>query len=519
MSRSAHLRSAPLAIATFLAACSSGGGTPTPAMPDPFDVNVHGFGFQNFTNTQPVQVTNLTPADMHRMFGDAACGSGTGPTCTLSPQAQQWMEMISEAMNGGHCEGMAVLSLNMYLGRQSPTDFGAPTTNALTLAGNEPLQREIGYWFALQAVAPTSMSRIPGTPVEQADRLRTSFMGNGERYTIAIFKSDFTGGHAVTPYDVRDEDGRTRIVVYDNNFPGQERFIDIDPAANTWQYEAAANPGNPASLYTGDATKPTLLLVPISAREAARVCPFCGDLQMGGARTIATTGDASVLISNGSGQRLGHMGDTLVEEIPGAEVVALTSDDLWNDQSEPLYRLPGGGDLTVELSAEDTASPSSVSSSGPGYYLGVENVQLEPGQNDRLLIGGDSPYIEYETSGMETADVVLAIQTSAADWTVSVRSRGDSAGQLIQAGLSVDDGMLDVSFGGADAMSEFDLTITRADGGTELAFSHANIPVPNGALVTLDYGSFDTDGEMLVLSIDTDGDGTPESTVDLLDEP
>ncbi|MBZ0117573.1 MAG: hypothetical protein K8H88_11285 [Sandaracinaceae bacterium] len=499
----------------WLVGCGEG------AMPPPadFDVNVNGFSFQNYTNDSAGMVTNLTPADLHRMFGDAVCASGSGPACSLTPPAREFMEQLSNGMNGGHCEGMAVLSLRMYLNQQSPMMFGGSTTHMLSLAGNEALQREIGYWFTLQAVEPVRSARIPGTPMEQVDRLRASFMGNGERYTIGFFKSDMTGGHAVTPYAVREEGGMIQIVVYDNNFPSMERVIQVDPNANTWQYEAAANPGNPASLYTGDASRPTLLLIPMSVRTQPLVCPMCGNIQMNSTRTVATVGDANTLITDDMGRRLGHMGDTLVEEIPGAQVIPLVSDDLWNDESEPLYQVPAGGDLSIELSADDTSAPASLSSSGAGYYLGVENVQLEPGQVDTVVLSGAVPGIQYETAGMETADIVLAITTEAADWAIVLRSRGDSAGQLIFAELSLADGLLHFGFEGADSASEFDMELVRVDGATDLEFSHANIPVPNGAQLRLDYGAFDTDGEMLVLSIDVDGDGMPDDSVDLIDEP
>ncbi len=501
-----------------LVACDAGGGGMTPTPPAAFDVRVHGFAFQNYTNDSMGAVTNLTPVELHRLFGDRVCASGSGATCVLTPPAREFMEQASGIMNGGHCEGMAVLSARMHLGQQSPMMLGGATAHALSLPGNELLQREIGYWFITQVIEPVRSARIPGTPTEQVSRLRTSFESTGERYTIAFFKSDMTGGHAVTPIAVRDVDGMQHIIVYDNNFPDMERAIVVDPAANSWTYEAAATPGDAASVYRGDASMPTLLLVPLSVRTQPLVCPVCGDLEMGGTRTVATAGDASVLITDASGQRIGHMGDALVNEIAGAEVVAITSDDLWRDQSEPLYRLPGGGDLTIELSAADVSSPSSLSTFGAGYYVGVEGIALEPGQVDRVVIGGDEPYVEYETSGMETASIVLAITTASADWGVAVRSRGDSAGQLVYGGLATAAGQLTFGFGGADAESEFDIEIVRVDGATELVFSHANIAVPNGAALTLEYGAFDADGTMLVLSIDVDGDGTPDASVDLLDE-
>ncbi len=503
-----------LTLASLTVACASEGpATPRP----PFDPSVHGFGFQNYTNeASPV---NLTGAEMQRMCGDAVCARGTGPTCTLSPPVQQGMEQLNALMNGGHCEGMAVLSGRMYLGQQQASTYGADTPFGLRFDGNAALQREIAYWFALQLFPPVSSARLRGTPTEQVERLRASFASSGDRYTIGFWKRDRTGGHAVLPYEIREEGATTRIMVYDNNFPGEARAIEIDTAANTWRYVAAASPDVAAALYEGDATTNTLVLVPLSVRTQPIECPT-GNVQMGGTRTVSTVGSAGVLITDDAGRRMGHMGDMLLEEIPGGDVVELTSDDLWADRAEPIYRVPGGGDLMVTLTADDGApTPGGLSVSGPGYYLGVENVMLEPGQVDELVLGGGAPFLSYETGGMETPDVVIAIQTEGADWTIILRSRGDSAGQAIAAEVAPADGFLYASFGGADATSEFDLDIVRTDESGDLEFSHANVSVPNGAQLTLDYGAFDVDGEMLVLEVDLDGDGTPDETIDLLDEP
>jgi hypothetical protein len=72
-----------------------------------FRPDANGFGFPNYGGQGEV---NLTPNDVRRMFGDQACSSIEGDQCILTPPGAQWLEQISAAMNGVHCEGMAVLS-------------------------------------------------------------------------------------------------------------------------------------------------------------------------------------------------------------------------------------------------------------------------------------------------------------------------------------------------------------------------------------------------------------------------
>jgi len=488
-----------------------------------FDPAVHGFSFQNYTNAgDPV---NLTGAELHRMFGDAVCAGGSGPSCRLTPQAAQWAEQISNAMGGGHCEGMAVLSLRFFLGAQQASDFGADTPYGLSLEGNTDLQREIGYWWALQAVPPVSTTRVAGDGFDILDQLEPSLWGEVEEsYTVAFFKRNMSGGHAVTPYDVVEyDDGTLAILVYDNNFPGEEREILIDPMTGAWTYVAAANPDDVASRYEGDASSNTLMLIPMSVREGALQCPFCGSYRAGasGRRTVSVTGDATLLLMDETGARLGHLPDgSFVDEIEGADFVAPTSDDLWRDQSEPQYLVSSSAPIEIAIGdAGYGGGDSDLGVLGPGYYLGVENLLLDPGQLDLATLLPDRAGLVYETEGMETPDIVLAAETDAADWLAIVRSRGDSGGQVIAAEIDfADGGSLTLAFDGADAESEMDLYLTRIDGDSVLEFGHENIVVPNGAELTVFFADFDEDGEGLSIDVDMDRDGSADMSIPISDE-
>src|SRR5437868_6586346 len=81
-----------------------------------------GFLFENYGAN--IQVTNLTAADLRRMFGEQVCARVDGDKCDLTPPAQQFMDQVNAAMSGGHCEGMAVLSSLFYTGGAKTADFG-----------------------------------------------------------------------------------------------------------------------------------------------------------------------------------------------------------------------------------------------------------------------------------------------------------------------------------------------------------------------------------------------------------
>src|SRR5207253_2334504 len=134
---------------------------------------------------------------------------------------------------------------------------------------DEKLQREIAYWMATQFMAP-SKDKFVGelSPNDMLAKIQAAFQGgsSGEQYTIGMFKTDMgkrAGGHALTPYAIMESGDTTKLMVYDNNFPNEERSIEIDKKANTWKYNAAINPTVPAELYQGDASTKSLLLAPV----------------------------------------------------------------------------------------------------------------------------------------------------------------------------------------------------------------------------------------------------------------
>lgn len=492
-----------------------------------FSSAANGFAFQNYTN-QMGAITNLTPVEFRRVFGDQVCERVTQGEegCVLTLTAARAMNQSNAMMNGGHCEGMAVLSLLLYHGIEKAQDLGAATVGSLSLMGNTALQRKIAQYYVHQFAFFKFKQLIRRPASEIIDQLAPTFQpGATENYTIAFFKRNGTGGHAVTPYGIRDNgNGTTSIQVYDNNFPNQERAIVVNRASNQWQYEAAANPGNPASIYTGDATTNNLALIPLSLRLKQQPCFFCGNvsaaMMMAAPRRVASIGNADLLIADEQGRRIGQMGDELVNEIPGAEALPHMSDDLWNDDQDPIYEIPGGSQLSVEISGREleTAEPTTVSVSGPGYYVAVLDIELDPMQVDNVVFARDRPSLTYTTEGAETAIAFVAFETDAADWSFAIRSRGDSAGQSIELDVDFERGNLRFVLNGDDEESEFDVVIERSDDDQTLTFFDEDVVADNGAIYTLDYTTFDQDGETLLVSVDSDGDGTIDEMVNLIDE-
>lgn len=488
----------------------------------------HGFSFENYGDDR--EVTNLTADEMRRMFGDQACSRIEGDTCTLTPPARQWMEQINDAMAGGHCEGMAVLSLMMYTGQISPDQFGGNLASELDI-NDEFLQREIAYWWATQSTAPTAESVIRGTPMEILETIQ-QMDANGETYTIGIYKEDFSGGHAITPFGIKSvEDGLYTILVYDNNYPGEVRELLIDERDNSWAYEAAINPDVESELYTGNADTQTLDLTPTSARLGEQYCPFCeeGYGSASGAKLAAPAqaqnqifldGKGHILITDDQGNRLGYVDGKIVNEIPGASFNAYRM-GFQQEAPDPIYSIPAGLEVTVTIdgSTLDAASETDLVLIGPGFSIGVEEIILEPGQVDTVEFLPNDQMIIYSTDQDESPFIVVAIEDpSGADYYFEVQGMDMQGGGEIDVLLDTKTGDLLIGTEKLQNAGDFALYLSRITEELEEEFYAEGIMLQAGATIYVNYAEWtDANPEGLYIDVDLDGDGEPDEIYDVSD--
>lgn len=502
-----------------------------------FQPEVNGFSFENYGDDQ--QVTNLTPVEMRRMFGDKVCASIEGDTCILIPPAEQWMEQNNAGMSGGHCEGFAALSLLFYSGIVDPNQFGAPVTAKLQLDGNEPLQREIAYWFTTQATEPARNSIIKGTPSEIVTALQNAYAAgrnSPETYAIGIYKEDGTGGHAVTAYGVEDQGGGVFwIMIYDNNYPNEARHIIVDTNADTWEYEAAINPQVASELYRGDANTQTLEIVPTSARLGEQVCDFCSESvsDNGHGPVLAAPaqrynevwmeGDAAFLLTDSRNRKLGFDGTTFVNQIPEAQVTHLKGPSLADQDVPPVYKLPIGLGFTLLIDGDTIKNKEENSTDavmiGPGYYIGVEGIYMDPGQKDTLTLTGDGKSISYKTDYSESPFIIVGIERPAADFELELQGKDIQPGSETIVEFDAEKGVL-VLRSTADEYGVFYLAITRIDDEGEETFEtgEEGIELQPGDIIYFNVGSWDGQGSSLEIQFDDGGDGTIDETVNMADE-
>ncbi len=528
-------RSAVVCCLVLLCACTEapgtdGGAPGTDAGPVKFTMGTDNFPFENYTNT--AGIVNLTEVEMVRLFGDAVCAAPDAGTCTLTPSAANFMQGTNAAMNGGHCEGMAVLSVFFATGQAKPSDFGAATGNALTLVGNEKLQREIAFWWATQSTNPTKAADSRGvlSPNEVLALVERSFTVGGESYAFGMYKRDGSGGHANTPYLVREVDaGIKEVLVYENNFPTAVTGVTINTIANTWSYSATPNPTTPAELYEGDATTKSLTVTPNSARMQVQVCPTCGSVTADGRgvkgnavsfRTVRLQGDAQLRIADGLGNTIALDGGSYVSTIPGATLIAgKSAPSTWDDREVPAFQLPLTMPLTVTLDGVGmtAATQAAVRLTAPGYTFAVEGVELDPGQVDTIVFSAGADSVSYTTSGVETPIVELGMTLDGNDYQFEVASGSEANGVTVELHTDVPGQRLGVKINSRDGMASYGVRVHVLNAG-DVVFAHQGNTISATAIVWLEYGTWAGDGAPMTVSIDDDGDGTIDQTVMLTDD-
>ncbi|MBI3764555.1 MAG: hypothetical protein HY260_22165 [Chloroflexi bacterium] len=506
------------------------GDVDTGFRPETDGFSIENYGGEVYTPTgEMFQVTNMTSVEMRRMFGDVVCAAQpeSDGTCVLTPPASQWMEQNNSDMSGGHCEGFAVLSQLIYDGKVDPNQFGAASTFDLQIPDNEALQREIAYWWATQGPV-----RDPGTqrlaPKDAIDYLKIEYSNNPKNLiSLGISKEDGTGGHAITAYGVQEQgNGVYWIMVYDNNYPGQERHMTVDTNANTWEYEASINPSVEPDLYKGSPDNP-LQLTPDQSRLTVFPCDFCNGTSSGSQggnglsapaprfNEIFTEGYVNVELQDDKGRKIGYdENGKFVNEITEAKIQPIHNGTL--SEVAPVINMPVGMDFTAYIWGDDKAAeiPASLVMIGKGFYIGIDGLAMAPGQEDQLFVDGGGDAINYKTDAEESPDIIVGIEKPGADFELALKAVKASKGTDISVVFDQKEDVFAFQTT-SDAQAQFSISITRYDtNGDEETFDTGDTPIQIDPekLMYFYFGKWEGQGSNLEVGYDENGNGNIEDS-------
>jgi hypothetical protein len=482
---------------------------------DGFRPWVDGFGFENYGND--VGPENMTAVQVRDLFGSQVCASGAATRCLLTPVAREWMAAENSRMAGGHCMGFSVTALEFFAQYRRTQDYGAKTAIKLPIQGNVGLQSLLAENWTFQDLPSVQQRRVTGTPTAVLHKLMDTLDRGKELYTIAIFKRDGNGGHAVTPFAVEDRGhGKFAILVYDNNFPGVVRAIRVDTKSDTWRYVGGPDPSDTNELYDGDAHTQSLSLFPTSPGLARQPCPFCSGAR-GGRGNPAATGsvlpladqyDQLTLIGNPANHGhlilrdaqdrvSGFVGGRVVNHIPGVRVQTTITSQNWRVAPEPTYLIPPHLAVSVTLDGSDLVRPDRerVDMIGPGLYAQVDEIELKPGETNVVDFRGGATGFTFHTDPHhdQTPLLASAIDEGKADYGFAALAVGVKGGSSLTMYIDKETGELALDTRGTQGniaktgYAVYVLSVVRETAQGESVWVADRLLLKRGQLAVVDY--------------------------------
>lgn len=541
-----------------------------------FDPKINGFGFRNF-GENPDYEDDLTADDLIRMFGaENVCIEGsTAKDCVLYETAERWQEEAIDKMNNGHCDGFSVSSLRMFLGkpfkgRKSPADFQRGATKLFDLQKNQVTSNYVSYFQTLTFLKETYIFRAPTfqkKPTEIMQMIAAAMKAKKEYYTLEVWMREdgkMTRGHSILPIAIEDMgDDQYRIHVYDNNYPGQTKYVSIDGKKETWRYHTANNPAEIARDYVGSATTHTLALKRLSDRSRQRFeCPFCDedeaeetdddeaiydsglprDFMLNAAFVrkekraqtepetinVSMSGDADMLISDPAGKRIGYdwTKKTSVNEIPGAIENVIASDV--DDDASPEYLIPvnaankkpykisiSGKDLTAEQTSD-------LQVYGAGFVVGFEKISVDKGETLNMTVSQDGRELSFTASADgETPSVYITTDSGAEkpSYEFEIGGIALAGGKTVFVKLDPDAGLIYFKDDDGDK-DKYDVKVSRTNpNGKVDVFEEFDMDVGKDNNYVLNFGAWDGKGDICVKDDDDeDGNFANDDCTEIKDE-
>jgi len=372
----------------------------------------------------------------------------------------------------------------------------------------------------LPATAGPRRGWAAGEPAAVLNRVRSNPAG----YTLCIQKRDFGDGHCVTPYAVVDGMGlaadaltpitapnSSLIRIYDNNGPGEERFIEVNRVDNVYRYNSQMRAGT----YDG----PGLFSVPMSIYRGPRHIPGPEFLARYGLEflRILTLGAAAASVTDATGGRSGWNATGLTNGYNGAlpyVPVGLLLDEtnrfdttmlflpatnapvsagFYSGGSNILlYGAMGWGDIAYGFNAANTGASNSVDGILIGLSQGLQAMGMRAGAP---VTGFGAMVSSRDEQGQSR---VFLIDAGAGALTPDIHVTRDGFRSLTIRNRSAS------PFGFRLNLAGTDLNF----GGFERAYEFYSQPAQSTLVLRLP----DNPGTgSLTRALDTNNDGTPES--------
>jgi hypothetical protein len=509
-----------------------------------YDPTADGFNIHNYGRYEGLE-NELDAGDLIRLFGaENVCESGsTAQDCVLYEPAEEWLEKQFKMLSNGHCDGFAITSLRFWLGlpfegKSDPAAWQTGAHNVFDLKRNEALENYVAYYHVMQALSEIYVVRhtlVKKKPSEILHLLMDSMKDDSkDHFEFLIYKFEdgrLTKGHCILPYAIEDMgEGLYHIHVYDSNYEGRSKYVELDAKEESWRYHTAANPSQTASDYVGDASTHSMTLQNLEARELEVYgCPFCPDNNDRASRHHASgvkktqkdqvgfafTGEGEYLITDPNGKRLGYdfAKSRFVNEIPEADVVPYLGGLGKNVPAE--YRLPRIASskpytITVAGKSISTEVDADLDMEGPGFLVGFEGILLDPGETMSMTISPNGRELSFTASADgETPTVFITVATSHKEPSYDFEIGGIklAAGKTVTVKLDLENEKLFFKDNDPDR-DPYDVLVTRANpDGTKDYYENDDLDLAKKSdNYEMDFSKWDGKGDMC-FEEDDEGNG------------
>jgi hypothetical protein len=370
----------------------------------------------------------------------------------------------------------------------------------------------------------------------------------------------YTRGHAVVPIAIEDMGADVyRIHVYDNNYPGQTKYVVVNAKTETWRYHTANNPAETARDYVGSAATNTLGLKRLSDRARARYeCPFCdedeaeeGDDEeafydnglprsfMMNASYIAkekrekrrraqeraqeqeeinvsASGDIDILITDGNGKRTGYdiAKKNSVNEIPGALVNLIAGNG--EEDNAPEYLLPlnpaNKKPYKITVGGTDSEETADLQVYGSGFVVGFSDISVDKGESLNMTVSPDGRELSFTASADgETPGLYITTDDGAdkPSYEFEIGGIALAAGKTVSVRLDPDKGLIYFRDDDGDS-DKYDVSISRTNpNGKVDEFDEFDLSIGKNNSYVLNFGAWDGKGDICAKD-DDDADGSFE---------
>ena len=198
--------------------------------------------------------------------------------------------------------------------------------------------------------------------------------------------------------------------------------------------------------------------------------------------TGSVTNHSHVLVTDHAGQHLGYFNGKLVNQIPGAHYVLLTSDQDWKNKLEPILYVPANVAYTITLDGSPLTAPDteSIGIIGPSWHVAVNNIPMHPGDKDTLTVDPNATSLSYHTTRAQSPTIQASVSDTRAHYAFVIAGVSSQPGSTINLSVPAEGGSLNITNMGSTAASTVNLQMTRETEQGVQNFRHDDIPLTGG---------------------------------------